>query len=385
MTKQATFARCMQWLGIAMAALIMPGTAMAEIKVGVILSTTGSTAALGIPMKNTLAFFPDQIGGEKLNLIVVDDASDPATATTLARRLITEDKVDIILGSPVTGPSIAIAGVAFENDVPQLALSPVNLPEGRDAWTFRLPQQVKLMASAVVDHMKTNNIKTVGIVGFSDAWGDFWLRDLKALSEPAGIRIVADERYARADTTVTGQVLKVLSAKPDAVLVAASGTAAALPQITLRERGYKGPIYQTHGAATQDLIRIGGAAVEGVILPAGPAIVAEQLPESSQVKPASLAFVTQYEARYGAGSRNQFGAHIFDALQLLNRVVPVALKSAQPGTKAFRSAIRTALESEKDIVGSQGVFNFTKDDHFGLDQRGRVLITVKDGRWSVLP
>ncbi|PWC35177.1 ABC transporter substrate-binding protein [Azospirillum sp. TSO22-1] len=365
-------------------AAALPGAALADVTVGLIVPATGSTAALGIPAKNTAALFPETIAGEKLRVIVVDDASDPTTATTQARRLVTEEKVDVLLGSVMTGAAIAVAGVARESEVPQLSLSPIDLPAGADKWTFRMPQNVTLMAKAVIAHMRANNVKTVGFIGFSDAWGDFWLRDLKALADASGFKLVAEERYARADTSVTGQALKLLAARPDAILVGASGTAAALPQITLRERGYKGPIYQTHGAVTHDFIRIGGAAVEGAILASGPVMVADQLPEGHPVRAVASDYVTKYEAKYGANTRTQFGAHTNDAIEVLKRVVPVALKTAKPGSKEFRAALRDALENEKEIPASQGVYNFTKDDHFGLDQRGYVLLTIEKGGWKLL-
>ncbi|MGQ9369526.1 ABC transporter substrate-binding protein [Azospirillum sp. ST 5-10] len=368
----------------ATAALLLPCAALADVTIGLIVPATGSTAALGIPAKNAAALFPQTIGGEAVRLIVVDDTSDPTMATTQARRLVTEDKVDVLMGSVMTGAAIAVAGVAREAEVPHLALSPIDLPAGQDKWTFRLPQNVTLMAKAVVDHMKANGVKSVGYIGFSDAWGDFWARDLKTLAEPGGYKLVAEERYARADTSVTGQVLKLVAARPDAVVVGASGTAAALPQIALRQRGYKGPIYQTHGAVTHDFIRIGGESVEGAILASGPVIVAEQLPDGSPVRAKALEFVTAYEAKYGANTRNQFAAHAVDAMTVLERVVPVALKTAKPGTPEFRAAVRDALESEKEIAASQGVYNFTKDDHFGLDDRGHVLLTVEKGAWKLV-
>lgn len=361
------------------------GAALADVTIGLIVPATGSTAALGIPAKNAAIFFPEEIAGEKVRLIVVDDASDPTTGTTQARRLATEEKADVLLGSVMTGSAIAIAGVARELEIPQIALSPVDLPAGSDHWTFRMPQNVGLMAKALVANMKAAGVKTLGYIGFTDAWGDVWVRNMKPLMDAEGMKMVAEERYARADTTVTGQVLKVMAARPDAVLIGASGTAAGLPQVTLRERGYKGRIYQTHGAVTRDIIRIGGKAVEGAVFAAGPVVVAEQLPDDSAVKPQGLKFVAAYEGKYGKDSRNQFAAHVYDSALVLERVIPVALKKAKPGTPEFRAAIRDALESEKEIKASQGVYNYTKDDHFGLDTRGAVLITIENGDWKLLP
>lgn len=380
-----TFGRLLCGALLSVSAATLPtSAAQADITVGLIIPTTGSTAALGIPIKNTAALLPDEIGGEKLNLIVVDDASDPSMATTQARKLINDQHADILIGSAMTGAAIAVAGVAREGEVPHIALSPIDLPPGSDHWTFRMPQNVTLMAKAVTDHMRATKVKTLGFIGFADAWGDLWANNLKTLAPNAGIKLVAEERFARNDTSVTGQALKLMAAHPDAILVGASGTASALPQITLRQRGYKGPIYQTHGSVTYDFIRIGGAAVDGTILPSGPAIVPEQLPESAATRAIALDYVHRYEEKYGANSRNQFGAHLWDALQVLKRAVPVALKTAKPGTKGFRGALRDAIENEKEVVGTQGVFNFTKDDHFGLDERARVLLTVEKGQWKVI-
>ncbi|MCT7295790.1 ABC transporter substrate-binding protein [Ralstonia sp. CHL-2022] len=368
----------------AAAALLLATAAHAEIVVGVSLSTTGPSASLGITQKNSLAFYPDSIGGEKLRLVVVDDASDPSTGTRLARKLVTEDHVDIIVGSSAVAPSIAISEVATESHTPQLALAPVELKPGKGDWTYRLAQPISLMAEAIAARMAASGIKNVGFIGFADAYGESWLKDFTAAATPRGIKIVDVERYARADTSVTGQVAKLVSIKPDAILVAGAGTGAALPHTALRDRGYAGPIYQTHGAATKDLIRIGGKAVDGAILPAGPVIVAEQLPDSHPSKKAALEYVTRYEKANGPDTRTQFGAHTWDALQVLQRIVPVALKKAKPGTSEFRQALKSALESEHDIVVSHGVLNYTATDHFGFDARGRVLLTIDHGKWKLL-
>jgi branched-chain amino acid transport system substrate-binding protein len=156
-----------------------------------------------------------------------------------------------------------------------------------------------------------------------------------------------------------------------------------MPQINLRERGYTGPIYQTHGAGSPDLVRVGGKQMNGAILPAGPVLVAEQLPDASPVKPVALDYVNAFEKLHGANSRTQFGAHAYDALKVLQRIVPVALKKAKPGTPEFRQALRDALESEKEIAISHGVLNFSPSDHIGFDSRGVVMLRIADGRFQL--
>lgn len=368
----------------ALAAMLAGGAAQADVTVGVSIASTGPSASLGIPQKNTMPFLPETIAGEKIHYIVMDDGSDPTQGTRIARRFVTEDKVDIILGSSAVAPSIAISEVADESQTVQLAFSPIELKPGRGAWTYRLAQPVRLMADAVAGAAKANGVKTVAFIGFADAYGETWLKEFTSAAQANGIKVVATERYARSDTSVTAQALKLIAARADAVLNAGAGTGAALPHTTLRERGYTGPIYQTHGAATRDLIRIGGKAVNGAILPAGPVIVAEQLPASSPVKKPGLDYVTRYEKQYGPETRTQFGAHPYDAGLVLQRIVPVALKKAKPGTPEFRKALKDALESERDIVVSHGVLNYTAQDHFGFDQRGRVLLTIDNGNWKLV-
>jgi branched-chain amino acid transport system substrate-binding protein len=355
-----------------------------EVKIGITLSITGPAAALGTPQRNTVQVLPEKIGDATLRLIVLDDAGDPSIATTNARRLVTEEKVDILVGSSTTPPTIAVANVAFESNTPHFALAPMPVQPGREKWTVIMPQRVSLIGQVLFEHMKNKNIKTVGMIGFSDSWGDLWLKEFKENGETRGLRLVADERYARADTSVAGQALKLVAARPDAVLVAASGTGAALPQIALRERGYQGPIYQTHGAVTRDFIRIAGKTAEGTILAAGPVIVAELQPENALTRKPGIDYVTAYEAKFGKDTRTQFGAHLFDVFEVLKRVLPVALKSAKAGTPELHEAIRSTLENEKEIGASHGVYNFKPNDRYGLDERARVLITVKDGNWSLI-
>ena len=355
-----------------------------EIKIGVSVALTGPAAALGIPIKNSLALMPDTIGGVPVKYTLLDDAGDPTNATTNARRFVSEDKVDAIFGSSNTPPTLAISAVAAEGNVPQFGMGPIPILPGREKWTVIMPQPVGLMAKALFDHMKAHGVKSVGVIGFSDSWGDLWVKAFKDIAEPMGLQMVADERYARADTSVAGQTLKLIAAKPDAVLVAGSGTGAALPQVALKERGFSGLIYQTHGAVTKDFIRIAGAAAEGVIMASGPVMSPETQPDSSPTKAPGLAYVKAYEAKYGADTRTQFGAHLNDAVKIMERIVPVALKTAKPGTQEFREALRLALLSEKDIAASQGIYNFTEKDRYGVDARARILLTVKNGNFELI-
>jgi branched-chain amino acid transport system substrate-binding protein len=367
------------------ASLALPGLpAMAqtnEITIGITVTTTGPAAALGIPERNALDFVPKEIGGVPLKVIVLDDGGDPTNATTNARRFVTESKADIIMGSSTTPPTIAVANVANEAGIPHVGLAPFPITPDRAKWSVSMPQPIPIMGKVIYEHMKAHNVKTVGYIGYSDSYGDLWFNDFKMQAVPMGMTMVDEERFARPDTSVAGQVLKLVAANPDAVLVGASGTAAALPQTALRERGYKGLIYQTHGAASMDFIRIAGKAAEGVLMASGPVMSPETQPDSALTKKPGLALNTAYEAKYGPNSRSQFAGHSYDAFEILKRVVPVALKTAKPGTVEFRDAIRQALLTEREIACSQGVYNFTEKDRYGLDDRSRIILTVKDGKY----
>lgn len=367
----------------AAATLAMAGTTLADITIGVSLPLTGPASGLGIPVNNQLKLWPATIAGEKLKLIILDDATDPTNGIKNAKRFVTDDKADVILGSVATPVAIPMAGVAAEAETVQLALSPIGLPPGKDAWTFRMAQSNPVMAHAIVGLMKKQGIKTVGFLGYTDAYGESWLKDFTAEADKNGIKVIATERFARSDTSVTAQALKLVAANPDAMLVVASGSGAAMPHMAVVERGFKGKIYQTHAAASRDLMRVGGKDVEGAFVVSGPAVVAEQLPDSHPSKKVALAYVLQYEKTYGAGSRNQFAAHGFDSLVVLEKAVPIALKAGKPGTKEFRTALRNALETMGRTEVSQGVLNWTKDDHWGYTMETGVMLKVANGDWKV--
>ncbi|OOG58168.1 ABC transporter substrate-binding protein [Polaromonas sp. C04] len=364
-------------------ALCLSGAALADITIGVVLPLTGPASGLGIPVKNEIALWPKSIDGEKLNVIVLDDASDPTQGVKNTRRLLSEDKADVIVGSVATPVAIPMAAVAAEAETVQLALSPAVLPPGKDHWTFRLPQSNAVMSYAMVAHMKKQGIKTVGFLGYTDAYGEDWLKAFTAEAAKNGIKVVATERFARSDTSVTAQALKLTSANPDAILIVASGSGAAMPEMAVVERGYKGKLYQTHAAATRDLMRIGGKEVEGTYVVSGPAVIAEQLPDSHPSKKVAIAFVQQYEKTYGPGSRNQFAGHGYDTMLVLEKVVPGALKKGKPGTKEFRAALRDGIETMGRTIVSHGVLDYTAQDHWGFTNETGVMLKVVNGEFKV--
>ena len=369
----------------ALAAAALP--AAAQIRIGVTLSTTGPAVSLGIPEKNTIALLPKTIAGKSVEYIVLDDASDSSAAVVNTRRLTLEEKVDAIIGSTTTPNSLAMTDAVAESGTPTISLASsariIEPMSPKKAWVFKTPQTDTMMVLAILEHAARRGVKTMGYIGFSDALGEAFYAEFEKFASVRGIRIVANERFAPRDTSVTSQVLKVAAANPEMVVIGASGTPAVLPARALVERGYKGSVYFNHGVANNDFLRVGGKDIEGAFVPTSPVVVAASLPADHPAKAQALAYVKAYEAVNGAGSVSAFGAYTWDAGLLLANAIPIALKKAQPGTREFRAALREALEGTRDLKLSNGVGNMSKNDHLGLDQRARVVVKVEGGKWKL--
>jgi len=363
----------------------LAGSAAAQVKIGVIVSATGPAASLGIPEKNTVGLCSKTMGGKAVDYIVIDEASDTTTAVQNAKKAIGEDKVDAIIGTTTTPTTLAILDIIADNETPTISLaSSIRIIEPMDAkraWMFKTPQTDVMMAGAILEHMAKNGVKSIGYVGFNDALGEAFFAEIDKAAKARNIPLVANERFAPRDTSVVGQSLKLLAAKPDAVVIGASGTPAALPARTLVEQGYKGKLYFNHGVANNDFLRVGGKDVEGGFVPASPVIVAAQLPDNHPSKKQAMEYTKVYEAAFGPGSVSAFGSYTWDACLELANAIPQALKAGAPGTKEFRHALRDALEATRDLPVTNGVATMSKADHLGLDARARVLVQIKDGKW----
>lgn len=371
-------------------ALTLPLTAFGQIKVGITVASTGSAAALGIPERNTVPLLPTEIAGQKVEYIVLDDGTDTTTAVRNMRKLITDDNVDVVVGTSVSPGSLAMVDVAGETGTPMISVAAnagiVEPVEGPRAWVFKTPQNDRLMAHALAGAMVKHGIKSLGFIGFNDVYGDAWLQAITEAVQSRGIKVVSAERYARNATSVAGQAKKLIAAKPDGILVAASGAPAILPQRELKRLGYKGIMYQTHGAANADVLRACSKDCNDMYLPAGPLLVAGQLPDDNPVKKRALEYKAAYEAKYGPGTLNTFGGYMWDAGLLIKEAIPVALKTgAKPGTPEFRQALRDALEQVENLPASQGVFTMSPTDHAGFDERARVMVKVVNGKWVYQP
>lgn len=355
-----------------------------EIKIGLTGTFTGANASNGIPYRNAAELYPDTLGGRPATWIVLDDGGDATAAIKNARRFIDVDKVDAIVGSTSTPTAMAIFGASTESETVQFAMSPVVIPEDQKTWIFNIPQPVDLMTSAIIEDMKKQNVESVAFMGYTDGWGDMNWDSFQAQATKAGMDIVAEERYARTDTSVTGQVLKIIGAQPDAVFLGASGTPSVLPQASLRDLGFDGPIYQTHGSASQAFLDAGGRDVEGARLPTGPMVAVNDLPDDNPIKAVSQDFIEKYQAKWGDGPVSPLAGYAWDAMLVLDHAAAKALQQAEPGTAEFRSALRDALESGDEVPGTNAVYRYTADDHYGIDDRARVMVEVKDGAFRLV-
>lgn len=362
-------------------------TAQAQVKIGTISSATGPVSAIGIPQRNTAMMLPDQVDDLSIEYIHLDDASEPNNTVTSVRKLLTEEKVDAIIGPSGAPHALAVIDLISEAQTPLLApvgsISVVLPMDDKRKWVFKTTQNDGLVADKLLQHMQDHGVKTLAFIGTSDAYGETWYGVINERLADRGIELVANERFKRPDTSVTGQVLKMMSANPDAVLVAAPGGPSVLPQSTLFERNYPGTIYQTHGAAMNDFLRLGGKSVEGTILGGSLMLVPDEISDENPSKAVALDYMSHYNERYG-NMPATFGGNVYDAGLLLMEAIPVAAAIAEPGTVEFRQALRDALENIKELPGTQGIYNMTPEDHSGFDERGVELLTVKDGAWTLV-
>ncbi|MDT7950196.1 MAG: ABC transporter substrate-binding protein [Acetobacteraceae bacterium] len=372
---------------IIVACSIAAAPARADLTLGAVLSLTGPGAGLGLPERNTIELLPPTVAGQPVHWVVLDDASDPTTAVRAARKLIDDNHVDAIIGPSTSPNSLALLDVAGASGTPFVSLagssSAIEPPEGNRRWAFKLIPSERVATVQIVDRLVRDGAKRLAQIGFANALGDGYINALAAQAKERGIETVADVRYNPADSSVTPQVLRLLAAKPDAVFVAASSTPATTPILELRNRGYGGPIYTVQGIAGPDALRVGGRALDGVMFSSVPVLVAEQLPDANPVKQPALAYVHAYEAKFGPGSRSLFGATLWDAFLLVSAGVERA--GTPPGTEAFRTALRDAMEHVTGLPGAEAIFSLAPTDHSGASADSQVMVEIRDGAYHLLP
>jgi branched-chain amino acid transport system substrate-binding protein len=369
------------------ALLAVPGTAAAQdvYKIGAIFSITGPGSSLGIPERDTAAMLETEInarGGIKgpdgkarpVKIVIYDDASDETKAVLAAKKLIDEDKVIAIVGTTLSGTSLAILDTVQKAEVPLVscaAAAKIVEPAAERKWVFKTPQSDALIVGALVDHLKAKGLTRVGWLNVDYAFGQLgWLAFEKA-AQKAGLTIVANEKFGQKDVDITAQLTRVKVANPQAVIVWSIPPSASIATKNFADLGLKMPLFQSHGVGNKRYIDLAGPGANGVVFPAGKLLVAEHLADQDPQKPVLLAYAKDFEAKFGP--RNTFGGHAWDAVKL----VAAAIEKAG----ADRARVRAALEQTKNFVGITGVFDFSPTDHNGLDLRAVTMIQIMDGQW----
>lgn len=365
------------------------GTASAAgYKIGFVDSLSGPDSSLGIPYQKGLKAgyaFQHTVHGEPVQVVTIDDTSDPTQAQLAVRKLVTQDHVDAIIGSANSANDTAMMAVAQELKVPMVALAPIRPTGPNTDWAITVVQPVPLMVSTVMKRLKRDGIKTIGMIAFSDTSGDLFTAEGKKAAAEEGIKVVAEERYATNATSVTGQIAKILQHHPQAIINYGSAGPGALPMLALAQLGYKGPVFGDPSLLSKSFVDLAGAAGNGVIISAGPVAVADQLPHNNPIRAVALKFDHIYAEVNHAPPADAFSSYAYDGWLLLMNAMDRVPKDVASGTPEYRAKLRDALYSVRDLVGTQAVYNFHPGNTYGVDQRSMVLVKLENGKWHYVP
>ena len=367
------------------AALAFAQPASAQIKIGSVLSVTGPASFLGDPEKKTLEMYVDQINakggvnGEKLQLIIYDDAGNANSAKTFATRLIEEDKVVAMIGGTSTGATLAMIPVFEDAQVPFISLAgAIQIVEPVRKWVFKTPHTDKMACQKIFADLKARNLTTVGMISGTDAFGKSMRDQCVAVAPQDGIKIAHEETYGPRDSDMTPQLTNVKNtAGVQAVVNPGFGQGPAIVTRNYKQLGITLPLYESHGVASKQYIELAGAAAEGVRLPAAALLIADKLPANDPQKPVVVNYTKEYEAKTGQAV-STFGGHAYDGLMILVQAMQRA-KSAEP------AKVRDEIEKTKGFVGTGGIVNMSPTDHMGLDLSAFHMLEIKNGDWTLVP
>ena len=380
-------ARRLAIAALALAGGWFSGTAQSQaqepIRIGAFLSVTGPAAFLGDPELKTLELYVERLNaeggvlGRKLQLVAYDDGGDAEKARTFAKRLLEQDKVDLIVGGSTTGTTMAVVPLAEAAGTPFISLAgAVVIVEPVKKWVFKTPHTDRMACEKIFVDLQSRKLTKAALISGSGGFDKSMRAECLKVAPKYGIEIVADETYGAADTDMTAQLAKIKGSGAQAVLNAGFGQGPAIVTRNYRQVGLALPLYQSHGVASKEFIKLAGAAAEGVRLPAAALLVADLLPGGDAQKPVVVAYSKAYGDRYKADV-STFGGHAYDGLMLAVQ----AIKAAGSTDKA---KVRDALEATKGYVGTGGVVSMSATDHMGLDLSAFRRLEIKDGNWSLV-
>ena len=359
--------------------------ASAQIKIGAVLSVTGPASFLGDPEKRTLEIYVDDINakggvnGQKLQLIVYDDAGNPNNARTFATRLVEEDKIDAMVGGSTTGATLAMIPVFEDAKIPFISLAgAVQIIQPVRKWVFKTPHTDTMACEKIFADLKARNLTTIALISGTDAFGKSMRDQCVAVAPKAGVKIATEESYGPRDSDMTPQLTKIHNtAGVQAVINPGFGQGPAIVTRNYRQLGIKLPFYQSHGVASKQFIELAGPAAEGVRLPAAALLIADKLPASDPQKPVVVNYTREYQAKTKQAV-STFGGHAYDGLMILVG----AMKRAKSADKA---KVRDEIEKTKGYIGTGGIVNMSPTDHLGLDQSAFHMLEIKGGDWTLVP
>lgn len=353
-------------------------------RVGAIFAVTGRASFLGEPEKKTAEMMAEQINkagginGHPLELVIYDDEGDATKCNVAMKKLISQDKVPVVIGPSTSGTSLAIVSVANKARVPLIscaASKKIVMPVEKRHWVFKVPGSDIHVAQRIFAHMKSKGITKVGIMTGTTGFGASGREELLAWAPKFGISIVADERYGPKDTDLTAQLTKIRASSAQAVVNWSIGPTQVLAVKNWRALGMDNlPLYQSHGFGSRKNIQLCGKDAEGVLCPLGRVNIGRLLPDGHVQKKVIMDYITCYEKKYHEPI-SSFGGHASDALSIAVK----ALKAVGPD----RAKIRDYIENLTGFVGQHGVFNFSPKDHNGLSKDDLEMVVVKNGDWAI--
>jgi branched-chain amino acid transport system substrate-binding protein len=360
------------------------GDALAQVKVGSVLSVSGPAAFLGDPEKKTLEMYVEEINaaggvnGEQIELIVYDDTGDAEQARTFATRLIDDDEVAAIVGGSTTGTTMAVVPMAEDAQIPFVSLAgAVVIVEPVKPYVFKTPHTDRMACEKIFEDMQAQGLSKTGLISGTGGFGTSMREQCLAVAGDFGIEIVADETYGPKDSDMTPQLTNIRNAQDiQAVLNADFGQGPAIVTRNFRQLGIDLPLYQSHGVASKSFIELAGDAANGVRLPAAALLVAEKLPDDDPQKAVVTNYQQAYEERWNEPV-STFGGHAYDGLMIL-------VEAMQRAGSADSEAVRAEIENTKGFIGTGGEVNMSADDHLGLDLSAFRMLEIKDGDWTLV-
>nr|WP_322789570.1 ABC transporter substrate-binding protein [Castellaniella defragrans] len=369
--------------GFALATFGLTAQAADPIKIGSVLSTTGPAAFLGDPEAKTLEMYVESINkdggvlGRQLQLVHYDDGSDANKANGFTKRLIFDDKVDVIIGGTTTGATMSMVPLVEKAEIPFISLAgAVVVIDPVKKWVFKMPHTDRMAAEKVFEDMKKRGISKIALVSETSGFGQSGKKESETVASKYGIDIVAQEVYGPKDTDMSPQLTKIKNNPAvQAVFIFGLGQGPALVQRNYKQLDIKLPVYESHGVCSEEFIKLARDAAEGTRLPCAALVVAQDLPDSDPQKPVVTGYAKAFQERWKQDV-STFGGHAYDGLM-------VYLDAVKRAGSTDKAKVRDAIESTKGLMGTGGEFNMSATDHMGLDLSAFRMLEIKGGHWTL--